>query len=55
MIRISYTYDFGVASGFWIVDDFVAVEAPKLNRDRLVIRRWLQSFQHQSLAAYRIQ
>jgi hypothetical protein len=41
--------------GSWTVDDFVAVEAPKLNRDQQVIRQWLQSLQHQLLAAYRIQ
>jgi hypothetical protein len=37
------------------VDDFVAVEAPKLNRDQQAARLWLQRLQHQSLAIYKIQ
>jgi len=40
---------------WWTVDDFLAVEAPKLNRDQQIVRRWLQSLQHQPLAVYRVQ
>jgi hypothetical protein len=39
----------------WTVDDFVAVEASKLNSDQQLTRQRLQRLQHQSLAAYRIQ
>jgi hypothetical protein len=37
------------------VDDFAAVRAPKFNRGQQAMRRWLQSFQHQLLAAYKVQ
>jgi len=44
-----------VSSDFWIVDDCVAVEAPRLTKDQQVAMRRLQRLQHQWPAAYTIQ